>query len=79
MLMDSQKVVTPVKTGVQTFCKCSKNLDSGFRRNDGKRAFGIFYEAVNVQNRNPATQVFWSLDIVSDLVLRISDFQVLRK
>jgi len=35
-----------VKTGVQTFCKCSKNLDSGFRRNDGKEAFATFCEAI---------------------------------
>jgi len=33
--MNSQKVVTPVKTGVQRFCNDSKKLDSGFRRNDG--------------------------------------------
>ena len=28
------KVVTPVKTGVQVFCKAMNKLDSGFRRND---------------------------------------------
>jgi hypothetical protein len=41
------KVVTPVKTGVQTFGKCSKKLDSGFRRNDRKGRFLTFYESVN--------------------------------
>jgi hypothetical protein len=29
-----QKVVTPVKTGVEENCNCLKVLDSGFRRND---------------------------------------------
>jgi hypothetical protein len=33
------EAVTPAKAGVQTFCKCSKNLDSGFRRNDRKGHF----------------------------------------
>ncbi len=33
--MASQKVVTPVKTGVQSFLNYLKPLDSGFRRNDG--------------------------------------------
>ena len=32
--MDSQKVVTPVKTGVQGYSNLLKFLDSGFRRND---------------------------------------------
>jgi hypothetical protein len=40
------KVVTPVKTGVQAVCKCLKNLDSGFRRNDGKEAFATFSETI---------------------------------
>jgi len=30
--------------GVQVFCNSMKLLDSGFRRNDEKRAFGTFYE-----------------------------------
>ena len=33
-------------TGVQLFCKSVNKLDSGFRRNDGKWAFGTFYESV---------------------------------
>ena len=41
-----QEGVTPVKTGVQTFCRNSKNLDSGFRRNDGKEAFATFFEFI---------------------------------
>jgi hypothetical protein len=38
-LMVSQKVVTPVKTGVQRTYHYSKKLESGFRRNDGKTYF----------------------------------------
>jgi len=34
VLMISQKVVSPVKTGVQYFHNSLKSLDSGFRRND---------------------------------------------
>jgi hypothetical protein len=60
--MVSQKVVTPVPgfrrdrvTGVQVFCKSMNKLDSGacpgprsgIRRNDGKWAFGAFYERIN--------------------------------
>lgn len=33
--MNSQKVVTPVKAGVQRVRNQAKRLDSGFRRNDG--------------------------------------------
>jgi len=47
--MNSQKVVTPVKTGVQMLCNCLKRLDSGFCRNDGKRYFVTFYEAVKIE------------------------------
>jgi hypothetical protein len=36
-LMKSQKVGTPVKTGVHAIHNCWKTLDSGFRRNDKKR------------------------------------------
>jgi hypothetical protein len=28
------RLVTPVKTGVQSVCRCFRELDSGFRRND---------------------------------------------
>ena len=57
--MDSQKVVTPVKTGVQEICNELKTLDSGpfdklrvpslsrdFRRNDGKRRSLTFSETI---------------------------------
>jgi len=44
------KVVTPLKNGVQVFCKSLKILDSGFRRNDGKWSFSTFYEFVNDKN-----------------------------
>jgi hypothetical protein len=30
-------------------CNCLKRLDSGFRRNDGKRYFWTFYEAINIK------------------------------
>ena len=46
-LMAKQKVVTPVKTGVQSIYKPLKRLDSGFRRNDGKQHFKIFCEIIN--------------------------------
>ena len=36
-----QRLKTPLKTG-----SCLKGLDSGFRRNDGKRYFPIFYEII---------------------------------
>jgi hypothetical protein len=37
-----QKVVTPVKTGVQENRNCLKALDSGFRRNDETMQFPTF-------------------------------------
>ena len=36
-----------MKTGVQVFCNSLEILDPGFHRDDGKRAFSTFYEAVN--------------------------------
>jgi hypothetical protein len=38
-----------VKTGVQKGFNCPFLLDSGFRRNDGKRVFPTFYESIKVQ------------------------------
>jgi hypothetical protein len=35
-MMNSQKVVTPVKTGAQFFSNYPKTPDSGFRRNGEK-------------------------------------------
>jgi hypothetical protein len=49
ILMNSQKVVTPVKTGVQVLCNCLKRLDSGFRRNEVKRYFMTFCEFINIE------------------------------
>jgi hypothetical protein len=46
-LIHSQKVVTPVETGVQRFNIYLKYLDSGFRRNDRKTYFGTLYEIIN--------------------------------
>jgi hypothetical protein len=37
--MISEKIVTPVKTGVQGVFNLLKLLDSGFRRNDEKLHF----------------------------------------
>jgi len=37
-----------VKTGVQGTYNWWKELDSGFRRNDGKTHFLTFYEIVNI-------------------------------
>ncbi|MFZ4441029.1 MAG: hypothetical protein ACOYOS_21670, partial [Syntrophales bacterium] len=42
----SSKVVTPVKTGVQCFCKMLNSLDSGFHRNDDFWAFSTFDESI---------------------------------
>jgi hypothetical protein len=44
--MISQKVATPVKTGVQIVHKILKLLDSGFRRNDEKLHIRSFYEFI---------------------------------
>jgi len=49
-----------VKTGVQTFCKGSKKLDSGprfspgqvsFSRNDEKPRYCAFYELIKIRYR----------------------------
>jgi len=45
-MMASQKVVTPVKTGVQPFRNFLKALDSGFRRNDEMPLFFLFCEFI---------------------------------
>jgi len=45
--MRSQKVVTPLKNGVQAFRKSIKGLDSPVKPgNDEIRRFATFYEAV---------------------------------
>ena len=46
--MASQKVVTPVKAGIQIFCKGSKILDPGLRRDDEKRVFSTSYDTVKI-------------------------------
>jgi hypothetical protein len=63
----SQKVVTPVKTGVQMVCNCLKRLDSGFRRNDGKENFSTFYESI----KNKYS--FFSLKTMEDVIREIKD------
>jgi len=47
--MHSQKVVTPVKTGVQSDVNYMILLDSGFRRNDGIPEVLTFYETIKVE------------------------------
>jgi hypothetical protein len=39
--MNSKKVVTPVKTGVQNLYNYLNRLDSGLRRNDGGSGFRL--------------------------------------
>jgi hypothetical protein len=48
-LMNPQKVVTPVKTGVHSSCNYLILLDSGFRRNDKKMHFLTFYEFIKTE------------------------------
>jgi hypothetical protein len=38
--------VTPLKNGVQVLWTATEELDSGFRRNDGKTCCRIFHETV---------------------------------
>jgi hypothetical protein len=45
ILADPQKVVTPVKTGVQNIFNHLKRLDSGLRRNDRNDLFRLFTAA----------------------------------
>jgi hypothetical protein len=45
-VMDSQKVVTPVKTGVQAIYTSLLKLDSDFRRNDRNEPCGTFSESI---------------------------------
>jgi hypothetical protein len=47
IMMNSQKVVSPVKTGVQGISKSMKELGSGFRRNDDHWPFSTFYDFIN--------------------------------
>ena len=68
--MVSQKVVTPVKTGVQKLCNQLKKLDSGFRRNDKKWCFSTFYEFISFEiSKSPfrpitpiTNNVLWTTD-----------------
>ncbi|PKN30984.1 MAG: hypothetical protein CVU64_00615 [Deltaproteobacteria bacterium HGW-Deltaproteobacteria-21] len=48
ILTISSKVVIPAQAGIQIFCKGSKILDPGLRRDDGKRVFSTFYETINI-------------------------------
>jgi hypothetical protein len=44
--MASEKVVTPVKTGVQKPCNRLKLLNTGFRQDDEKKKIRTFYEII---------------------------------
>ena len=46
----SKKVVTLVETRVQGICKYLKELDSGFRRNDGKERFQTCCEVIRIRS-----------------------------
>ncbi len=62
--MVSQKVVTPVKTGVQRFFKLLKFLDSGFR----STSFGgLLMEVVKPTDRN---DVFGVLATFYETIIR---------
>ena len=39
--------VIPAKAGIQIFCKGSKILDPGLRRDDEKKVSSTFYETIN--------------------------------
>jgi hypothetical protein len=45
--MASEKVVSPVKTGVQWFYNYAILQDSGLPRNDGQYSFPAFYYIIN--------------------------------
>ena len=45
--MNSYKVVTPAKAGVQRFCNHMVFLDAGFRRHDDVGEFLIFYQSIS--------------------------------
>jgi hypothetical protein len=47
--MHLQKVVTPLKNGVQVFCESVRILDSGFRRNDEKGQVLTSYDATRIR------------------------------
>jgi hypothetical protein len=46
--MKTQKVVTPVQTGVHTNSNYLKVMDSGFRRNNIKGQFPTFYKTIKI-------------------------------
>jgi hypothetical protein len=53
-----------VKTGVQGTYNWWKELDSGFRRNDGKTHFLTFYEFIKVPAGNVAGMTYIKLSII---------------
>jgi len=46
----SEKVITPVKTGVQRISNYLKEMDSGFRRNDEKAKNTTYWEFTNLSS-----------------------------
>ncbi len=51
-MMASQKVVTPVKTGVQRIYNRLRTRGSDYRQNDGKTHLQAFYEIIKNKMRN---------------------------
>ena len=70
----SSKVVTPVKTGVQCFCKMLNSLDSGFHRNDDFWVFSTFDESISVGR--PVAGLGPSLMFERELPIRLHNRQI---
>jgi len=73
--MNSQKVVTPVKTGVQMSRNYLKTLDSDFRRNDEKWCFSTFCETIkeNSEYRSSITAVIFFMGPQKDRQIYLSE------
>jgi hypothetical protein len=52
-MMTSKKVITPVKTGVQTFCKYSTTWIPAFAGMTEKGLFGLFASASTMRGGKP--------------------------
>jgi hypothetical protein len=75
-----QKVVTPVKTGVQRIYKyLAKHLDSGFRRNDENLSFHVFYEFICFVHSSilPSFHVLFRLHLLLEFLSAIRAEQFL--
>ena len=78
-MMNSQKVVTPTKVGVQVRRKSLKTLDSGLAvipdtdpgRNDKKGRFLTFYETINYNFKNKFRLWGTSLRVIQKETLHV--------